>query len=185
MKKSYQDLTDEILMQTYQDGDVMAFEVLYARHSKKVFFYLCKRVDRETASDLMQETFLKLHKSKELYDPQFPFLPWLFTVTKNTCMDGLRKKMRNKETAPLDENLTELMATPMIQDSSDLSSAMVNALPPDQGRAVALRYLEDWSFEDIAKKLNTTSGNSRQLVSRGVQKLKQILSSKGDTHEKE
>lgn len=53
------ELSDEELMKRYQFGEFEAFEVLYNRHSGRVFGYLCKRTSRENASDLVQEVFLK------------------------------------------------------------------------------------------------------------------------------
>jgi len=169
------DLSDEELMQAYQLGDERAFAVLYGRHSAKVYGYVRGRIkDRAFADDIFQAIFLKLHRTRNHYDPSFPFVPWLFTVCRSALIDGIRKKARIREDlnevavsgAVAEEKQESLLPTP------DLSS-----LPESQRQAVELRYGEDLSFEEIAKKLETSPANARQLISRAIRKLKSFTHS--------
>src|SRR5438046_324640 len=82
--------SDEELMSLYQTGEYSAFEIIYSRHSGRVFEYLRKRTAVETARDLLQEIFLKVHRSRGQYSSQYPFLPWLFAISRNVLFDFLR-----------------------------------------------------------------------------------------------
>src|SRR5690606_9818099 len=73
-----QDLSDEELMELYQSSDYLAFETLYKRHSGRILQYLTKKVGTEIGQELLQDTFARIHKSRDKYNTQFPFLPWIF-----------------------------------------------------------------------------------------------------------
>ncbi len=155
----------------YQDGSQEAFNLLYERNSTKIYGFLINRVkDSETANEIFQSTFLKLHKGRHLYNKDLPFLPWLFTICRNALNDHLRKTMGNKE------EFNEL-AVANAQASAEFGTPDLPKLPKTQLRAIELRYVEGFSFEEISKKLNTTSLNVRQLISRGTRKIKDHLSS--------
>ena len=85
--------TDEQLMYLYQNGKVAAFNELFDRHSSKVYEFLLKRIrNLQTAADLSQEVFVKLHKSKHLCNPSLPVLPWIFSVTYSVLLDFFKKR---------------------------------------------------------------------------------------------
>jgi RNA polymerase sigma factor (sigma-70 family) len=97
-EKNEDQRTDEELMRSYQDGDYVAFQALYSRHSSRVYGFLFSQIrNRVQTDDVFQATFLKLHQARHHYDPSFPFLPWLFTVTKSVMLDALRKAKTLRE----------------------------------------------------------------------------------------
>lgn len=158
-------------MALYQCGDYAAFECLYVRHSGRVFQYLMGKVSAEAAKDLLQETFLKIHRSRSLYQPQYPFLPWLFTIARNSLNDFFKSSDQKVIRSAVDAD--SLSETP-IGSEHDLSAAL-SGLPHVQRRAIELRYLNEWSFEKIADEMNTTPENSRQIISRGIKKIRSFL----------
>jgi RNA polymerase sigma-70 factor (ECF subfamily) len=160
----------------YQGGEYTAFECLYERHSGRVFQYLKGKVSSETAKDLLQETFLKVHRSRRQYQPQYPFLPWLFTVARNSLNDFFRNSDQRVVKIGVHADLLPEVLLPIVPEH-DLSAAL-SGLPQVQRRAIELRYLNEWSFEKIAEEMSTTPENSRQIVSRGIKKIRSLL--KGD-----
>ncbi len=163
--------SDETLMRAYQQGDEKAFATLYRRHSPKVYGYLRARLrERALVDDVFQATFLKLHKSRGRFDPSYPFVPWLFTVCRSALVDGLRAKGRRlEELDPIAVENAPAAPGPPAPDLPDLGS-----LPAEQRRAVELRYLGELPFEEIARKLETSPANARQLVSRAVRRLRAL-----------
>jgi len=98
-----EECTDEELMQEYQQCNEKAFEVLFQRHSGKVYGFLKKKLkDEAFVDDVFQATFMKLHHARSHYDPSFPFPPWLFTVCRSVLVDSIRKRER------ISEDLNEL-----------------------------------------------------------------------------
>jgi RNA polymerase sigma-70 factor, ECF subfamily len=169
--------TDEELMKAYQQGDDQAFAQLYRRHSSKVYGYIRKSVaDQAFADDVFQASFLKLHSARAHYDPSFPFLPWLFTVCKSVMIDSIRKRQS------IQEDLNELAVEQAVAAAPELESVALpelGSLPDSQRKAIELRYAHGLSFEEIAKKLDTSPMNVRQLVSRAIKKIKSLSESGG------
>lgn len=177
MKKEQNERSDEELMTLYQSGDFQAFAHLYERHSTRVFQYLKTKVNHgDHAQDLLQEVFMKVHRSRARYLPDYPFLPWIFTIARNAVVDFLRNSQRRESTGATSESV-EMLSSPSLPVETtehDLVHAL-GALPPAQKRAIELRYLSDWSFEKIAEEMKTTPTNSRQIISRGIKKIRSLL----------
>lgn len=164
--------SDEDLMQAYQGGNYTDFEILYTRHKARILGFLMKRLrNRFEAEEVFQGTFMKLHSSRRHYDPSFRFDPWLFTVCQSVLRDYLRKKKRIAE----DSNDEYLDQIPANESLGETASINFSSLDEKQRMALELRYGEDLDFDEVAKKLQTTSGNVRQLVSRAIRKLRKNL----------
>lgn len=160
-------------MVAYQLGEAEAFEVLYARHSPKVYGYLKKRTANEAlAKDIFQSTFLKLHKNRSKYDPTFPFLPWLFTVCRSELLDAM--KIAHKKHEILSDQLPERAAHEDHLRDQDAQDISLETLPATQRMALELRFQNDFSFEEIAARLETSPMNARQIVSRGIRALRGV-----------
>jgi len=160
-------------MTLYQSGDYTAFECLYERHSARVFHYLKGKVSLEAAKDLVQETFLKVHRSRAQYQPQYPFLPWLFTVARNSLNDFLKSPEQRLARAEFNADTLPGALLPVASEH-DLSAAL-QGLTQVQRRAIELRYMNEWTFEKIAAEMNTSPENSRQIISRGIKKIRSFL----------
>ncbi len=175
-KSDLADKSDEDLMEIYKMGNAIAFEILFERHSGRVLGYLSKRLKlpRE-AKDLLQEVFFKLHRSRHLYNRTLPFSPWLFSITRSIWLDFLKK--RQLEDATEQEQLERMVPTTQEFAISDSNAGIeiLNQLPANQKEAVSLRVYDEATFEEIAIKLATSPENARQLVNRGLKRLKALL----------
>jgi RNA polymerase sigma-70 factor (ECF subfamily) len=171
------DLSDEELMVMYQSGAEDAFQVLYRRHAEKIFGFLRGKVwNEEKASEFFQDVFLKMHRSKHLYNRSLPALPWIFSITKSVLNDGLRLEQKFARDEEVSTNNADIdTERHHISEVTDL----LTRLPADQRRAVQLRYIDEKTFEEIATALSTSSGNVRKIISRAVMKLK-AAAKKGD-----
>jgi RNA polymerase sigma factor (sigma-70 family) len=167
--------TDEELMVLYQTGEERAFALLYKRHSAKIYAYLkSKRLSNEKVLDIFQDVFVKIHKSKHLYNQSLPVLPWIFTITKNTFLDHTRRAkidLRNVDIAGMEIEAPVEAVTSLPYDAGPF----LESLPENQKQAVQLRYIEEKTFDQIAEILKTSPINVRKLVSRGVQRMKELL----------
>src|SRR4030042_4342819 len=112
--------TDEELMARCQGGDSHAMEELFARFQKPLFNFFYRMVRRrETAEDLVQETFLKLCRFGHSFcGNNAKFTTWLYSVAGNQCRDHLRHTARRPEipVADLEQNYTD--------DEPELSATM-------------------------------------------------------------
>ncbi|MGK5087343.1 sigma-70 family RNA polymerase sigma factor [Bdellovibrionota bacterium FG-2] len=170
--------SDEKLMSAYQLGDVLAFETLYKRHSGKIYGYLQARIrDRGVVDDLFQATFLNLHRARSKYNAALPFLPWLFAVCRNALLDYTRRNKRSLERSDSDA-VDSAIDERMTQIESGLPEE-AESLPLDQRQALEMRFRDELAFKDIAKHLDTSPANARQLVSRAVRKLQFLMNMNG------
>lgn len=168
--------SDEELMSLYQKGDYAAFELLFSRHSGRLLGYFQKRVGPETAEDLLQDFFQKLHRSRNLYQASYPVMPWFFLLARQMIVNHFRKNGKYKYVEMSDEYLAS--------DSNESSRAndlndVLYLLDQNQRKVLIDRYQKDWTFEQMAQSLNTSESNARKLVSRAIQKLRLLLINQG------
>jgi RNA polymerase sigma factor (sigma-70 family) len=170
--------SDNQLMALYIEGQVLAFEVLYARHKDKIYGYLSKRLNRRSDVDeVFQDVFLKLHKNRDKYRQQYPFLPWLFTLTQRLLIDFWRKN-KNLEQSSLEESGEVAAATPQSQELPQ----ELDQLKPREREAIEMRFQKEASFEEMAEHWDTSESNARKILSRALKGLKALLTS-GGSHE--
>ena len=163
-------VSDEDLMKNYIKEDAMAFEILYQRYSGKVLGYLIQKTrSKVMAQDLTQDVFLKLHRSRGLYNPNLDFAPWLFTIARSVFLDSVKR--RSLEDLTEAKDFEQIPAVIEFEKTSlDLSS-----LPEIQKKVVGMRVYDEATFEEIAEKLSTTPQNIRQIFSRAVKNLKAVF----------
>ncbi|MGZ3694961.1 MAG: RNA polymerase sigma factor [Bdellovibrionota bacterium] len=162
-------LSDEELMGAYQIGDEQAFSVLYQRHSGRVYGFLKSKFREEAAAkDVLQATFLKLHRTRAKYDAKFLFVPWLFTICRNEMLDAFKKNNQRQET------LMAETPEPALTPEAETTEISLTSLPAAQREAIELRFEQDLSFEQIAEHLATSPSNARQIVSRAVRSLRSL-----------
>lgn len=173
-------LTDEELMAAYADGDLEAFHALYERHKGRILGFLVSRLrDRDEAEEVFQAVFVKLHSARKRYRPEIAFLPWIFTLTRNILIDHVRRNRTYRRFVQTSE-LPEIPAaerSPILPVAKALPE--IRALSAAQRQALELRFDQDFSFEEIAARMRISAANSRQLISRAVRRLRNILADKG------
>ena len=78
------------LMIAYQGGNAGAFEQLYALLAEDVRRHFARvHRDRAVVSDLVQDTFLEMHRSRRTYSPPLPVRPWVFGIARNVSVPAL------------------------------------------------------------------------------------------------
>lgn len=179
LDKPTTELADEQLMKLYQNGHEGAFKVLYERHSAKVFGFLKSRVsNKEKMQEIYQEVFVKIHKSKHLFNDSLPLLPWIFTITRTVLIDELRKNKNVQISEGYDlEKIPSNGASHQLNSTAEL----IDKLPNYQKTALEMRYVSDRTFEEIAASLQVSPSNARQIISRGVKRLRQLISEGGES----
>ena len=187
--------SDEELMLAYRDGDEEAFTLLFKRYELRIFNYILRHIgDRALAEDLLQNTFLKVHRSRKSYQPSAAFSTWIFTIASNLLKDAARVQKRRADVVELEE-VRERIATgsgssqpvPMPRQQNpevetgereiaDYVRQAVQALPSDQRQVIILAKYEGFKYEEIAEILNTTPGALKVKAHRAMKFLQRILS---------
>ena len=171
--------TDEELMSAWVAGDRRSFDGLFARYAPRVHgFFLRSFRDASAADDLLQVTFMKIHRARETYRKELRVAPWLFSVAARVRLDELRKRRRLPEDA--DEDALEradeaaALAAPQEQpqDVRDAVRAALERLPENQRTVIHLHRFEGMTFPEIAQVLGTTPGAVKLRAFRGYERLR-------------
>ena len=171
---------DATLVQEYVSGSEIAIEKLINRHQLRIFNYIKSKVlDRDTAEDIFQDTFIKVIKTLKsgVYNEEGKFLPWVMRIAHNLVIDFFRKSNR----IPTIENNDEYDLFKFISDSTpnierilfqdqlvkDLQNLILE-LPDDQKEVLTMRLYKDMSFKEIAENtnvsINTALGRMRYAI---------------------
>jgi RNA polymerase sigma-70 factor (ECF subfamily) len=182
-------LTDSELMSLVEEGNDMAFALIYETHKSALYNFLLhtSRGDRELSSDIMQEAFLKLNTRASQFKEGSKVSSWLYTIAKNTLIDHYRKADALNHLAftddenPLDsvENLSFHIEGPeeMILKKVEKSQVdhCVGSLKESQRMAVSLRMHSELSYQEIAETMESTTASVKSLLNRAKNNLLNCL----------
>ena len=171
---SLSELSDEELMRRYTIGEIDAFNEIHRRHAPKIYGYLRKKLKIQTViDDVFQDTFLRLHRFRSRYDPSVPFLPWLFTITRNALIDNQRKRQVVMEHESQDSMENFSYVTVATEPSAPIQTFLGGL--SDREKEILTLHLEDgFSFKEIGAWLRISPSNARKLSSRAIQKLRSM-----------
>jgi RNA polymerase sigma-70 factor (ECF subfamily) len=177
-----QHLTNERLVLQLQGGDLDALGALYDRHRFMVYrTALGITNDEETASDLLQDVFLRMYRFSHRIDPQRPLEPWLYRVTVNLAYTWMNR--RNRMLRCLHE-IAEWMSrerkpTPHLQaerrEEWRWVQQAVASLPMSQRVVVVMYYINDLSLQEIADILEIPVGTVKSRLYYSRRALKKQL----------
>lgn len=160
---------DATLMLAYAQGDLSAFEALYARHRGTLYRFLLRTCrDQAVAEELFQDTWSRVIAARERYQPQAKFTTWLLQIAHNLLIDSHRRKRPMLEGEAAELALAQVEIPPQEQPEHALSDfeqrrrlqRAIEQLPDEQRTAVLLRLEQDLSLEEIAE----VTGAGRETV---------------------
>ncbi len=173
-------VSDQVLISNYLEGDENSFEVLLLKYKDRVFSQLLIMVkNRDLAEDLFQETFIKVVNTLKLgkYNHEGKFLPWVKRIAHNLAIDHFRKLKKRKEVYNRDEfdlmsnipeeslNIEEILVNDHILGSV---KELVDELPDEQKEVLKMRIYMDLSFKEISEEtgvsINTSLGRMRYAL---------------------
>jgi RNA polymerase sigma-70 factor, ECF subfamily len=168
------------LIESARGGNALAFAVLYDRYADRVYRHVVYRVGRvQDGEDLTQQTFLKAWQAMSRYRvTEVPFVAWLLTIAHNNVVSWFRAA---RDHQPLADDLPRLDegSDPHQQaERRDRQLAVRRAiakLKPDHQQVVAMRYLEELEFRDIACQLGKNEGAVRVILHRALRELRKQL----------
>lgn len=172
--------SDEELMLAYRAGDAASFGELFQRYAPLLTRVLRRFAFRQDQlADLVQQSFLQLHRARYDFAAGAELRPWLLTIAFNLARERLRKSKRRPE-AEFDIAAENHSARPAheqqrVELRRDLTRA-VERLPEDQQLVVRLHFVDELSFDEIAERLGASPGAVRVRAHRGYATLRKLLS---------
>ena len=174
--------SDERLMQRVQRGEARALERLFDRYRGPLFGFLVRRSgDVEMAEDLLQESWLRVVRSRERFDPSRRFSTWLFQIANNLCRDHARRRAVRERGRERVE--TEAAPAQPSQAPLDLRIEMkqrLERLPDPLREVLVLRYYHGLGERQIAEVVGAPAGTVKSRLHRAVRRLRDEAGSNHD-----
>lgn len=161
----------ELLLRIVLEDDRKAFEAILRKYESPIraFFRKVCGGDEELASDLAQETFLKVYRGIASFQHKAKFSTWLYAIAKNVFFEHVRRQEKFEELCE-DEN-----SSVQTTDSHlDIAKAMLQ-LSPEERIVLTLSYTEGLSQTEVAELMDIPLGTVKTHALRAKEKLKAIL----------
>jgi RNA polymerase sigma-70 factor (ECF subfamily) len=182
MVRPGKEIEDHVLLHRFAEGNEEAYVELYLRRQAEVYTF-CVRLskgDRDLASDIFQETFIKVYRKAHTFREGTNVLGWLYTIVRTTYLNH----MRRRTLVGLDESHDNLQSTDRSmnpefrEEQSTLKERVERAianLPIEIREPFVLREFDGFSYQEIAEQLNLTLGGVRQRIYRAKQAMREEL----------
>jgi RNA polymerase sigma-70 factor (ECF subfamily) len=169
---------DEVLMARYaREGDKAAFEQLFRRWAPRLSSLLSRTAGpSDQVEDLLQKTFLHVHRARADYQPSRPFRPWICTIALNVRRENSRSRSRRKEAALDPEHIPEPGVPPEVRtpDERAVQQALMK-LGDAHREVIVLHWYEGFSFPEIAELLGATTTAVKVRAHRAYEALRGLL----------
>ncbi|HEY5125440.1 MAG TPA: sigma-70 family RNA polymerase sigma factor [Ignavibacteria bacterium] len=187
-KREYKSFTDEQLIGEFKEGNNDAYSEIVIRYKDRLVNFLFRYTgNKDDSEDLAQDAFIKLYRSKHLYQEIAKFSTWFYTIAINIAKTSLKKKSRMSTLSISDydpENdkdfdIPAVTIEPDVQANASIENEYIqkaiNSLEETYREAIILRDIQDLDYEEIANTLNVPIGTVKSRINRGREKLKVLL----------
>ena len=177
--RDYAQMDDRTLVRLVVEGDSRAFEPLFMRHKDIIYAMLVKRsCNTDDVDDMLQEEFMKAFVNIDRYNPDYDFGAWICAIAKNTFVDFNRsrrsKALNPDNNLPLDSRHTKTaQATAPTPEESIINAQQraqieryIATLPEDYRRLFIMRFVEEYTYEEIAETLQMKLGTVKTRIFR-------------------
>jgi RNA polymerase sigma-70 factor, ECF subfamily len=173
-------------MNRYAEGDERAFADVYQAVAARLRTFLVRLVRSEPlADDLMQETFLRIHRARGSFARGARLLPWCYAIARNVHVDHLRHRPSQRERPAETEEPLDMPAGPDADGEEVAAAAQLarlvertlSKLPPNQREAFVLLRYEGLSVADAAAILGATEGAVKLRAFHAYEALRDALGS--------
>ncbi|MFP4058041.1 MAG: RNA polymerase sigma factor [Candidatus Brocadiia bacterium] len=178
------ELSDDDLVRLYWEGDVDAFDALFARHSRAVYGFARMMLgDSDGAEDVLQEAFLAVAQSAGAYRPRGRCRAWLLRIARNLCLTRIRAAQARRQAFAPDMAVGPQAPDPAptpprrAERREDIARlrVLIAGLPERQRVAILLYAFEQMSYREIAEVLDVPINTVKTLIHRARATLAQGL----------
>ncbi|MDP2360199.1 MAG: sigma-70 family RNA polymerase sigma factor [bacterium] len=180
-------LTDEEVMERFQQDEQEAFDELVRRYRDRLFTFIDQMVrNRPLAQDLLQETFIRLWRHKLKYRNIARFSTWIYTIAGNLVRSEMRRQAREPRVdleprEPGDRPIELPHPGPAVDSqvhrnmTIELVRAAIDQLPDEFREVIILRELEELSYDEIVEMLGVPLGTVKSRINRARGRLMTLL----------
>jgi RNA polymerase sigma-70 factor (ECF subfamily) len=164
-------------MASYQAGNADAAGRLIGELNPVLYRYFFGMVGtRAEAEDLLQETWLRVHRVRHTYRSREPLLPWVFAIARRVRIDGYRRTRRLHAREVQSERLPEVPDAGTSTHTRQLElDSLLRHLSGEQREVVTLLGMSDLDLEAVARATGSTPAAVKQKAYRAYRKLRELL----------
>lgn len=170
----------EQLMARYQQADEVATRNLIEQLSPQLYrFFAAQLGNADDAGDMLQDTWLRIHRVRHTYRPGEPVLPWVYAIARRVRVDSYRKRRRIAVREIGVKVLPDRADT--INESTSVPSfdRLVADLPASQREVLTLLKVNGLSIEEVARATSSSVGSVKQKAHRAYERLRGLLAPLG------
>ena len=165
-------------MTRYQRAEPAALDELVRRISPLLLRYFGgSRVGRNDAEDMLQDCWIKIHRSRHTYRVSEPLMPWIYAIARHTRLDAWRKQRRVQSrevlVASVPEGLHQML--PEVPREEDEFDRLIASLPDAQREVIVMLKVSGMSLEEVAKATSSTIGAVKQKAHRAYETVRRAL----------
>jgi RNA polymerase sigma-70 factor (ECF subfamily) len=167
-------------MEQYQQANRDAPSVLVNTMSPGLLrLFRSQSSSRDYAEDLLQETWLRIHRVRHTYRPGSPLLPWVYAIAQRVRVDHYRRRRRISSHEMTVGTLPEGAVVHTHGDSLPNFDTLVASLPAAQREVLTMLKVIGLSVEDVARATSSTVGAVKQKAHRAYRKLRNSMRQEG------
>lgn len=185
-----QKLTDQELVEQTLAGNTICYETLFDRYRHPLYAAIVSRCgDEQDAGDIIQETYVKAYFNLPRYNADYTFGQWVYTIARNLFIDYARRKRSAGSTVSIDSNTTGEMINPacdmpnpeeriISRQRSSLLDNLLEELPAHYRTMIQLRFIKEYSYEEIAEQLEMPIGTVKTQIHRARERLCRLITAR-------
>lgn len=197
MSVSYSHSSDEQLMAAYVNGNLTAFETLYARHESVLLRFIQRILGHSMhaqVEEVYQDVWIRIINAREKYTPPNQggalWKTWAFAIAHNTAVDRIRAQSKFITVEPVHENegdpmewiQSSLQQTHYSSEDAAFWKAAghqllqcIETLPNEQRAVFLLHHEQDHSIEEMSEQLNVPFETLKSRLRYAMQKLRKCM----------
>jgi RNA polymerase sigma-70 factor (ECF subfamily) len=171
------DRNPETLMTRYQAGDFAAVTMLVECIGPQLHrFFMAQSASRSDADDLLQETWLRIHRVRHTYRPGQPVLPWFYAIARRVGIDHYRRTSRTAARESRLDDVADLAAAfPVGEADADDLEVLLAPLSESQREVLRMMKVAGMSLEEVARATASSVGSVKQKVHRAYRTLRNTM----------
>lgn len=191
-KTANTDVNDSDLVESFKEGNNVAFERLVAKYQDRIF-NTCYRFlgNMQEAEDVAQDVFIKVFKGLKRFRSESSFYTWIYRIAVNTCKNRVKsldyRRLKKKKELTEENYTADSKAAAVVGSNNDPAEFFekkermkqiqnaIKKLPSDQRAVVVLRDIEGFSYDEISEITGHKLGTVKSKLSRARNELRNRL----------
>ena len=157
------------------EGDRQAFALLVEEYKSPIYNLAYRMTgDMQDAADVTQDIFIRAYTYLWRYNPKKKFFTWLYTIALNTIKNHIRKNKKYKNLRSQDSEESKLLASQNLSETQDIN-IYLSHLDAETRALIIMRYVQELSFEEIAKITGKSISAVKMRTYRGLESLREKI----------